>query len=73
MSPQPPGLAVKIAASEAGVAAGAAQPLGVGRPPLAVADLPTPEEVFGVARLGWRETPGLTRTPNLDPRAVFPY
>ena len=30
-------------------------PLGVSRPPLAVADLPEPEEVFGVRKLGPRE------------------
>jgi hypothetical protein len=30
-------------------------PLGTSRPPLAVGDLPEPEEVFGVRRLGWRE------------------
>ena len=30
-------------------------PLGVSRPDLAVTDLPTPEEVFGVSRLGFRE------------------
>jgi hypothetical protein len=30
--------------------------LGVSRPPLRVANLPTPEEVFGVPRLGIRET-----------------
>ncbi|MGH8929218.1 MAG: Nramp family divalent metal transporter [Egibacteraceae bacterium] len=30
--------------------------LGVSRPPLDVADLPTPEEVFGVRRLGFKET-----------------
>lgn len=30
-------------------------PLGVSRPDLAVADLPEPEEVFGVARLGKKE------------------
>ncbi|MEV4537065.1 Nramp family divalent metal transporter [Asanoa sp. NPDC049518] len=31
------------------------RPLGVSRPPLAVADLPDPEEVFGVRRIGPRE------------------
>jgi hypothetical protein len=30
-------------------------PLGVSRPDLAVADLPTPEEVFNVRRIGPRE------------------
>jgi hypothetical protein len=30
-------------------------PLGVSRPDLAVEDLPAPEEVFGVRRLGWRQ------------------
>jgi hypothetical protein len=29
--------------------------LGVSRPNLAVQDLPTPEEAFGVARIGWRQ------------------
>ncbi|MEU5878897.1 Nramp family divalent metal transporter [Spirillospora sp. NPDC047279] len=32
-----------------------ARPLGVSRPDLALADLPTPEEVFGVRRIGPRE------------------
>ncbi|MFG2000719.1 Nramp family divalent metal transporter [Spirillospora sp. NPDC048911] len=32
-----------------------AHPLGVSRPDLAVADLPTPEEVFGVHRIGPKE------------------
>jgi hypothetical protein len=27
-------------------------PLGVSRPPLEITDLPTPEEVYGVARFG---------------------
>src|SRR6185312_11616832 len=31
------------------------RPLGVSRPPLAVDDLPEPEEVFKVRRLGWRQ------------------
>jgi hypothetical protein len=31
------------------------QPLGVSRPDLVVQDLPTPEEVFRVRRIGWRE------------------
>jgi hypothetical protein len=31
-------------------------PLGVSRPPLAVADLPEPEDVFGVQRLGVKNT-----------------
>nr|BFE80920.1 hypothetical protein GCM10020093_035210 [Planobispora longispora] len=31
------------------------RPLGVSRPPLAVADLPAPEEVFGVGRIGAKE------------------
>jgi len=34
---------------------GTTRPLGVSRPDLAVADLPTPEEVFGVRRIGARE------------------
>src|SRR5690606_6468565 len=34
---------------------GTTRPLGVRRPDLAVADLPTPEEVFGVRRIGARE------------------
>jgi hypothetical protein len=36
-------------------AAPAVYPLGVSRPPLEVTDLPTPEEVYGVARFGRRE------------------
>src|SRR3712207_6588310 len=31
-------------------------PLGVGRPPLVVDDLPTPEEVFDVPKTGFKET-----------------
>jgi hypothetical protein len=31
-------------------------PLGVGRPPLAVDDLPTPEQVFDVSKTGFKET-----------------
>jgi hypothetical protein len=31
-------------------------PLGVSRPPLEVADLPEPEEVFGVRHIGFKET-----------------
>jgi hypothetical protein len=31
-------------------------PLGVSRPPLALTDLPAPEEVFGVGRMGFKET-----------------
>jgi hypothetical protein len=31
-------------------------PLGVSRPPLTLDDLPAPEEVFGVGRLGFKET-----------------
>jgi hypothetical protein len=34
----------------------ATHPLGVTRPPLAIADLPTPEEVFRVPRIGPKET-----------------
>ncbi|GAA2611432.1 Nramp family divalent metal transporter [Actinomadura fulvescens] len=36
-------------------AAPATRPLGVSRPDLTVADLPTPEEVFGVRRIGPKE------------------
>jgi hypothetical protein len=35
---------------------GGTYPLGVSRPPLDLADLPSPEEAFGVERLGRRET-----------------
>ena len=30
-------------------------PIGRSRPPLDVADLPTPEEIFGVRHIGWKE------------------
>jgi hypothetical protein len=39
--------------------------LGVSRPPLEVADLPTPEEVFGVPHLGAREVIRLVLGPSL--------
>ena len=42
-------------APEAGASAGQ-YPLGVGRPPLAVDDLPTPEEVFDLPKTGAKET-----------------
>ena len=29
--------------------------IGVSRPPLAIADLPTPEEAFSVKKIGWEE------------------
>jgi hypothetical protein len=35
---------------------GAEYPLGVGRPPLRIDDLPTPEEAFGIPRTGFKET-----------------
>ena len=40
-------------------------PLGVSRPDLAVQDLPAPEEVFGVQRLGWRELVQFAIGPSL--------
>src|SRR5688572_26170870 len=55
---------------EAHAAAGAtpptgAYPLGVGRPPLNVGDLPTPEEAFGASRIGLKETVTLVVGPSL--------
>ncbi|MDQ3947173.1 MAG: Nramp family divalent metal transporter [Actinomycetota bacterium] len=38
-----------------GPVVGGTHPLGVSRPPLDVADLPTPEEVFGVPKVGPKE------------------
>lgn len=40
-------------------------PLGVGRPPLNVGDLPTPEEAFGAKRIGLKETIALVIGPSL--------
>ncbi len=40
-------------------------PFGVSRPDLAVQDLPAPEEVFGVQRLGWRELVQFAIGPSL--------
>jgi hypothetical protein len=40
-------------------------PLGVSRPPLRVADLPSPEEVFGVAHLGRKEVIRFVLGPSL--------
>ena len=37
------------------VGAGGTYELGTGRPPLGVGDLPEPEEVFGVSRIGFKE------------------
>jgi hypothetical protein len=39
--------------------------LGVGRPPLKVEDLPTPEEAFGAPRIGLKETIALVIGPSL--------
>ncbi|MDQ3888923.1 MAG: Nramp family divalent metal transporter [Actinomycetota bacterium] len=39
--------------------------LGVGRPPLRLDDLPTPEEVFGAPRIGLKETITLVVGPSL--------
>jgi hypothetical protein len=39
--------------------------LGVSRPPLRVDDLPTPEEVFGAPRIGFKETVTLVIGPSL--------
>jgi hypothetical protein len=38
-------------------------PLGVGRPPLNVDDLPTPEEAFQAKRIGLKETIALVIGP----------
>src|SRR4030095_4692531 len=46
-------------------AAGQVTQLGVSRPPLEVADLPTPEEVFGVPKLGTGEIIRLVLGPSL--------
>ena len=40
-------------------------PLGVGRPPLHVGDLPTPEEAFHAPRIGLKETIALVIGPSL--------
>lgn len=40
-------------------------PLGVSRPPLGLADLPAPEEVFGVGRMGFKETVKYAVGPSL--------
>jgi hypothetical protein len=40
-------------------------PLGVSRPPLGLANLPTPEEVFGVERMGFKETVKYAIGPSL--------
>lgn len=45
-----------VAPFDVGKRTGGVHPLGVSRPPLEVADLPSPEQVFGVERLGRRET-----------------
>jgi hypothetical protein len=55
---------------EAHAAAGASPahgeyPLGVGRAPLNVGDLPTPEEAFGASRIGLKETITLVIGPSL--------
>ena len=42
-----------------------ARPLGVSRPDLAVTDLPTPEEVFNVRRLGFRQLVQFAIGPSL--------
>jgi hypothetical protein len=39
--------------------------LGVSRPPLGMTDLPTPEEVFGVGKLGFKETLKFAVGPSL--------
>jgi hypothetical protein len=40
-------------------------PLGVGRPPLNIDDLPTPEETFGAKRIGLKQTIALVIGPSL--------
>ncbi len=47
--------AEQLAAVSTAAARPANYPLGVSRPPLEIADLPTPEQVFKVKRLGWEE------------------
>jgi hypothetical protein len=50
---------------EAQTATRGGYPLGVGRPPLDVADLPTPEEAFRAPRIRLKETIGLVIGPSL--------
>ena len=45
-----------MATYDAGVGAGGTYQIGTGRPPLRVDDLPEPEQVFGVPRIGVKET-----------------
>jgi hypothetical protein len=51
--------------SQTAPSAGQTTQLGVSRPPLEVADLPTPEEVFGVSKLGTGEIIRLVLGPSL--------
>ncbi|HEY8478520.1 MAG TPA: hypothetical protein VIL71_01705, partial [Spirillospora sp.] len=56
-TPEPTGKVPEDPGTASGTVSGtgATVPLGVSRPDLAVADLPTPEEVFGVRRIGPKE------------------
>jgi hypothetical protein len=51
--------------SHAGTTIGGTYPLGVGRPPLGVDDLPTPEEAFGAPRIGRKQLITLVIGPSL--------
>jgi hypothetical protein len=50
-------------ASRADVGATGSYQLGVSRPPLEVVDLPVPEEVFGVQRIGSGTSSGMPSAP----------
>ncbi len=49
------GEAARVGQGAEGAGAVRRWPLGVGRPPLEVGNLPTPEEVFNFRRVGWEE------------------
>ena len=53
------------AGSTAGSTFTGGYPLGVGRPPLEVGDLPTPEEAFHAPRIGLKQTITLVVGPSL--------
>lgn len=54
-----------MANTDAAVPRGDTYPLGVSRPPLGLADLPTPEEVFNVPHLGRKEIIRFALGPSL--------
>jgi hypothetical protein len=56
---------VEVASTDAAVPRVATYPLGVSRPPLDLADLPTPEEVFNVPHLGRKEIIRFALGPSL--------